>query len=215
MRQRAEKNGYKNGTKFGSLASQIVFGGLLPTPKASEGERGTERKLSIEHGKLVNRSPKGVKYGIGIRQLAEQGFLPTPVSSDATVGSVIGKDDTFKETSTGMPRKINRNGASGSVGLARLVKLLPTPASSNYKGASSMEVLKARGRLKPVADNLVDQFAVPGKSSQLNPRFVMEMMGFPPNYCDSAFEKIAWEIYQKKKSTKSFQKRLQNGDKKQ
>lgn len=27
MRERAEKNGYKNGTKFGSLASQVVYGG--------------------------------------------------------------------------------------------------------------------------------------------------------------------------------------------
>jgi hypothetical protein len=53
---------------------------------------------------------------------------------------------------------------------------------SNYKGVSSTEALEARGRLKPMADNLADQFAVSGRSSQLNPQFVMEMMGFPTDW---------------------------------
>jgi hypothetical protein len=47
--------------------------------------------------------------------------------------------------------------------------------------------LEARGRLKVKADNLADQFAVPGKSSQLNPRFVAEMMGFPPDWTELPF----------------------------
>jgi hypothetical protein len=32
MRERAERNGYKNGTKYGSLLSQVKYGEMLPTP---------------------------------------------------------------------------------------------------------------------------------------------------------------------------------------
>ena len=65
--------------------------------------------------------------------------------------------------------------------------MLPTPAASNYKGASSTEDLKARGRFKEKEDNLADQFSQDGKSSQLNPRFVMEMMGFPTDWTELPF----------------------------
>jgi hypothetical protein len=65
-------------------------------------------------------------------------MLPTPLASDAAAGAVIGKNDTFKMTS-GLPRKINQNGKDGSVGLARLVQLmpeglLPTPRANQVNG---------------------------------------------------------------------------------
>jgi hypothetical protein len=53
--------------------------------------------------------------------------VPTPVASDGTTGSLIGKNDSFYETRTGMPRKVNQNGKDGSVGLGRLVQMWPTP----------------------------------------------------------------------------------------
>jgi len=60
--------------------------------------------------------------------------LPTPVASDATSGAVIGKNDMFYTTSTGMPRKINQNGKDGSVGLGRLVQMWPTPTVGCVEG---------------------------------------------------------------------------------
>ena len=54
-------------------------------------------------------------------------LLPTPMASDATTGAIIGKNDHFITTGNGTPRKINQNGINGSVGLARMVQLLPTP----------------------------------------------------------------------------------------
>jgi hypothetical protein len=39
MRARAEKNGYKNGTQFNGLASQVVYG-MLPTPTATSDPKG-------------------------------------------------------------------------------------------------------------------------------------------------------------------------------
>lgn len=56
--------------------------------------------------------------------------LPTPVASDGSSGAVIGSQDVFYTTATGMPRKVNRKGVDGSVGLARLVQMWPTPAAS-------------------------------------------------------------------------------------
>ena len=60
--------------------------------------------------------------------------LPTAVASDATSGAVIGKNDMFYTTSTGMPRKINQNGKDGSVGLGRLVQMWPTPTVGCVEG---------------------------------------------------------------------------------
>lgn len=57
-------------------------------------------------------------------------YVPTPTASDGTSGSVIGKDDTYYTTKTGMPRKITRHGVDGSVGLGRLVNMWPTPTAS-------------------------------------------------------------------------------------
>lgn len=71
--------------------------------------------------------------------------LPTPVASDGSSGAVIGSQDLFYTTATGMPRKINRNGVDGSVGLARLVHMWPTPAASNG-GQSLRGVTEWRGR---------------------------------------------------------------------
>jgi hypothetical protein len=64
--------------------------------------------------------------------------------------------------------------------------LLPTPATRDYKGARSTEALEESGRNH--TNSLPDSFAQDGKSSQLNPRFVSEMMGFPPNYLELPFQ---------------------------
>ena len=142
FKKRMEK--YPNGTTMPNLATQIM--GLLPTPTASEAERGSERQLTVKDGKVQNISPKGVKYGMSIRQLAEQGFIPTPMASDATTGAIIGKNDIFVETK-GLPRKINQNGTDGSVGLARLVQMLPTPNAYDWNTPRKPETfLKAKER---------------------------------------------------------------------
>jgi hypothetical protein len=123
MRARAAKNGYQNGTKYGSLLSQVKYSAMLPAP---------------------------------------------------TTDSKSNRKNNYKQGGTPLTVAI-----SG---------MLPTPAAQNYKGASSKEALKKRGRLKIKADNLPDQFAVSGRSSQLNPRFVAEMMGFPPNWTELPFQ---------------------------
>lgn len=69
----------------------------------------------------------------------------------------------------------------------QIAKMLPTPATRDYKGARSSEALEAAGRTE--TNSLPDYFHQTGKSSQLNPLFVMEMMGFPPSWTLTPFLK--------------------------
>jgi len=109
------------------------------------------------------------------------GLLPTPVASDATTGAIIGKDDKFYMTKTGMPRKVNRNGKDGSVGLGRLVQLksFPTPAARDYKGARKPETMAQTGR-NPNTNSLPDAVEFQhGETGRLNPQWVEWLMGWP------------------------------------
>lgn len=147
-------------------------------------------------------------------------LLPTPMASDATTGAIIGKNDHFITTGNGTPRKINQNGINGSVGLARMVQLLPTPNAReadkyskkynpnsqmgtaltamavngmlptpirrDYQPSVSPQTLKRKdGKMR--TDSLCNLpvmlgehcLQTGGRTSQLNPLFVEEMMGFP------------------------------------
>ena len=53
MRERAERNGYKNGTQYGSLLSQVKYSGMLPTPTAQ----------IIKHSHKKNYWDKRIKDG--------------------------------------------------------------------------------------------------------------------------------------------------------
>lgn len=166
-------------------------------------------------------------------------LLPTPMASDATTGAIIGKNDHFITTGNGTPRKINQNGINGSVGLARMVQLLPTPNAReadkyskkynpNSQMGTALTAMTVNGMLPTPTNSMVtyqdfiqagyhsskrpDYGLIPtptasshhngcckerkdgtsrksqlnhyiaaqtGKTSQLNPLFVEEMMGFP------------------------------------
>ena len=177
--------------------------GLLPTVTAQDYKRrGPNRRQQ------------------GLPEIIREGLLPTPVASDADVGTIIGKDDRIIMSPKGKIRKVNRKGQCWSVGLGRMVELLPTPRANlingcnlnspelanrnkgnleevisqwireemiptptarDWKGAASLESLEKRGRI-PEKNSLPDFFARTGKSFQLNPLFVAEMMGFPPSW---------------------------------
>ena len=127
------------------------------------------------------------------------------------------------------PRRINQNGQNGSVGLARMVRLLPTPnareadkyskkynpnsqmgtaltamavngmlptpAARDYQPSVSPQALKRKnGKMRTDAlCNLPVMLGEHhsqngGKTSQLNPLFVAEMMGFPPDWTVLPFQ---------------------------
>jgi hypothetical protein len=104
-------------------------------------------------------------------------MLPTPVASDGTTGSVIGKNDTFYTTSTGMPRKVNQNGIDGSVGLGRLVQMWPTPVTRDYKDTGTKESMTRQlNKRQSPGLALVVGAETGGK---LNPTWTEWLMGWP------------------------------------
>jgi hypothetical protein len=134
------------------------------------------------------------------------GLSPTPQASDGTTGSIIGKNDTFRQTK-GLPRKINQNGKDGSVGLGRLVQMLPTPQANDWKNGQGNQFQvsdavrmiptpmaqdwKGSSKSKPrdTVDSLVETGATKGQTGiktglKLQPAFVEWMMGYPQNWTD-------------------------------
>jgi hypothetical protein len=174
FKKRMEK--YPNGTTMPNLATQIM--GLLPTPTASEAERGSERQLTVKEGKVQNISPKGVKYGMSIRQLAEQGFLPTPTTRDWKGAQA----NEYKE----MRGEETEYKMQSLPGLA-MKGILPTPSAFDWNTAQRVEKYEERKQMQaekgvnlhyPLKQMAMD-INPSGTTSQLSPQFVMEMMGFP------------------------------------
>ena len=104
--------------------------------------------------------------------------VPTPVASDGTTGSLIGKNDNFYETKTGMPRKVNQNGKDGSVGLGRLVKMWPTPQASDNRDRGNMSNPSVQRRVAIGKQISLSQSVHP-TSGQLNPTWTEWLMGWP------------------------------------
>lgn len=68
------------------------------------------------------------------------------------------------------------------------LSLLPTPQARDWKGISIAEGKRMRGEKTSFGSTLPDLVRkVTGKTSQLNPLFVAEMMGFPPDWTVSPF----------------------------
>ena len=114
--------------------------------------------------------------------VTESGLLPTPMASDALQGAIIGKNDKFFITKTGMPRKINGQGTSGSVGLARLARLLPTMGANEFRGAGKKRYVGSKHfHGAKMSEGLRTTSTDP---IYLNPSFAEIVMGFPPRWTD-------------------------------
>jgi hypothetical protein len=58
--------------------------------------------------------------------------------------------------------------------------MLPTPTTRDANGIEHSPSQKNKSRLAPTIGDLYEQEL--GKTSQLNPQFVLEMMGFPSDW---------------------------------
>jgi hypothetical protein len=160
------------GTKYGRMYCQLYPStlptegtgfGLLPTPKTFDGmaESANSGKTLIKTPQgFVNIDNNGVRWGPSLNDIARNQLLPTPTAMDSTNAT-----------------------ATMSMGM------LPTPATRDYKGSRTKEKIEERKALGLQTDEstLPGYFAQTGKSSQLNPQFVLEMMGFPPNWTELPF----------------------------
>ena len=160
------------------LTVGIEFG-LLPTVTAQDYKRrgpGSRQQglPEIIHGMLL---PTPVATEIPHAQIAGEknpngltdfldfyGILPEPIPDNTELENTDGNN---------LEESILQWLAEGQV--------MPTPTARDWKGAPSLENLKKRGKI-PQKNSLPDFFARTGKSFQLNPLFVAEMMGFPPHW---------------------------------
>ena len=150
---------------------EIIQGMLLPTPVATEihhAERVRKWKsmnLSSPHAQIAGeKNPNGLTDFLDF-----YGILPEPIPDNTELENTDGNN---------LEESILQWLAEGQV--------MPTPTARDWKGAPSLENLKKRGKI-PQKNSLPDFFARTGKSFQLNPLFVAEMMGFPPDWTVSPF----------------------------
>lgn len=147
----------KKGQKFGLDLTQLARVGLLPTPQAIDGS-GKGRDLRLKTG---NRDPLSPGSWRGdLKDFAHMKLLPTPKANDAEKRGQISADP--------------RNGVPGLA----MNGLLPTPAAQDGQNATFPISQKDRDTVP----GFIMRNQEIGKASHLNPRFVLEMMGFPSDW---------------------------------
>ena len=148
--------------------------GLLPTPQNRDFKNGS----TMESERWQRKREQG--RTMDLNDLAASKLLPTPNASEAT-----------KYTNT-----YNPNSQMGQSLTALAVNgMLPTPTSRDYQPSVSPTALKRKnGAMRTDAlcniPVIIGKHAkqTGGKTSQLNPLFVTEMMGFPLDYLVSPFQ---------------------------
>lgn len=190
----------KGGTVYGKDSATIkdlAKAGLLPTPQAIDGN-GNGRKLRLK--KDVNRNPDSPGSWRGdLKDFAVEGLLPTP-----RVGGQEGYESRAKRKGHVMAMSY----LESHVEYLMMQGILPTPTARDWRSGKTSENTAMKnsrplseivetGKFLPTPQS-VDGFKATGKenqdsitkrvyqatgtTSQLNPLFVAEMMGFSPIY---------------------------------
>src|SRR5215217_3578651 len=118
------------------------------------------------------------------------GLLPTPIVTDTTgPGTCLAKID--QRRTKALLSKKNGNGFGMSLGEMCQRGLLPTPIARDYRSphAENSGAFTKR-KNHPRGVNLTEhlQRMNDGQNSLLNPRFVLEMMGYPPDWTELPFK---------------------------
>jgi hypothetical protein len=145
---------------------------LIGTPTSTSGIRSEKFKKG--------RTPTPIEVAAQWKGL--MGMLPTPRTVDVEGGAV----KNVKNDGKGYYRE-NKKGVRWGVKLRDVVEsgMLPTPTSSCQNAGTTIERTDGVSRRSEL-NHLVSQEV--GKSSQLNPLFVEEMMGFPKNWTGLPFQ---------------------------
>jgi hypothetical protein len=169
------------GTKFSRLLFQLqpkthrtdeIGAGLLLLKTPCTADAYTEN-MSKKEQKFGNSGTLAQEVQTGF--IYQRGMLPTPNARDwkDTIGS--GKDSPSIGVTRGysLGQKIN--------------SFLPTPTAMDSTNATAtMKSTQVKeGSMHSVT---LTRYLQTGKNSQLNPRFVAEMMGFPPNWTELPFQ---------------------------
>lgn len=203
MRARVERNGYKNGTKYCSLASQVMYGGLLPTPRSSPGmgvvldnQADAERRPNLETviarrllptPTAVEGNKASVTYnpnsqmGQSLSAMAASGMLPTPTARDWKNPSPMDGERNARKGEQGRTIELN------DLIPAMAENLLPTPSAFDHTKQSLNHqdkmneacVIRTISRALHKEGLIGEDLKEDGKGFHLSPLFTEEMMGFP------------------------------------
>ena len=127
-----------------------------------------------EHGLLPTVVTQGLKvHGKSGSEPLSPALLPTPVASDCGSG------------------RVNRSLSKGAserptLALAARMGLLSTPTACDAKN-NSFPLSHAKRKSGVVHDVMISHPSRTGKGSRLNPRYVAQMMGFPPDWTELPF----------------------------
>jgi hypothetical protein len=170
------------GTKYGRMYCQLQVSALAPTEEIGFGLLPTPSCMQMDYEPKEGwtwegnywRDQNGKKKQTDLTTSVKMnGLLPTPTAMDSTNATATMKSSQVKE------------GSMHSVTLTRAMSMgmLPTPTVNEGKNATFPESQLNRSSL--IGELMKTQDI--GKTSQLNPLFVLEMMGFPPDWTELPF----------------------------
>lgn len=164
INERGRRNPKRGKTDHSLGLEDMAVAKLLPTPCSIEGTKFT---------KTINPNSQ---MGQGLTALAVNGLL-TPTAMEVKHSNRV---KGLKEQGVkGMYSR--KNGALRPNGLTDFLDfngMMPTPSARDWKGCTNPGVKKVNGNV--YGETLPDTVKkVTGSTSQLNPLFVEEMMGFP------------------------------------
>jgi len=146
-----------------TLPTEETEFGLLPTPTLMEDRR------------IPNGSERDKELKSNMNKYTYQSLLPTPKTFNGTPN---GKKASNAEQGGRHGVEFNELAAKG---------LLPTPRANDMNHPQTNgKAWTHRKERKYLAENVMPE-PKDGQTSQLNPRFVLEMMGFPPDWTVSPF----------------------------
>lgn len=163
--------------------------GLWPTPTSVQRDHPerVQGLLDVGAETMMSRKAGDLRPNSVLDMVMFSGLLPTPTASDFKTRGPNSQQQGLPEAARNgllpTPQARDWKGASGGVqkgndlpAIASKLGMLPTPAAADGFKTTSNSKQTNLNMLAPV-----------GTSSQLNPQFVGEMMGFPPNWTELPF----------------------------
>lgn len=208
MNNRKEKNLKAQPSALNALR-QKAYEGLLPTPRTVDVEGGLVKNVQTDGNGYYRENAKGVRWGVKLRDVVENGLLPTPMAQqrNTTVEQTIERQKQYGGKTRAMylenyavmgmlPTPMSRDFKAGSNNDRGRVtkdlndlatwKLLPTPKVGGQEGYETRA--KRQGHEKAMSHLEANvQYQTGTTSQQLNPQFVLEMMGFPIDWTELPF----------------------------
>lgn len=167
INERERRNPKKGKTDHSLGLEDMAVAQLLPTPTALDKGGGRINK---------SLSPNAAERPT-LALAARKGLLPTPTAMEVKHSKRV--KGLKEQGAKGMYSR--KNGALRQNGLTDFLDfngMMPTPSARDRKGCTNPGVKKANGNV--YGETLPDTVKrVTGGTSQLNPLFVEEMMGFP------------------------------------